>query len=59
MADVVSNPGDAPTDSRAPANDPLRRDVNSLGAMLGETITALAGQASFRRIETIRQLSQT
>src|SRR4051812_4913092 len=36
---------------------PLRRDVRSLGRLLGETIKEQAGEALFATVESIRQLA--
>ena len=43
--------------SDEPAKDnPLRRDVRSLGAILGQIITEQAGQELFESVETLRRL---
>jgi phosphoenolpyruvate carboxylase len=43
--------------SEEPAKDnPLRRDVRSLGAILGQVITEQAGQELFESVETLRRL---
>ncbi|HVN20867.1 MAG TPA: phosphoenolpyruvate carboxylase [Dongiaceae bacterium] len=45
----------APSDETAKDN-PLRRDVRSLGAILGEVIAEQAGQELFESVETLRRL---
>ena len=43
--------------SDEPAKDnPLRRDVRSLGAILGQVISEQAGQELFESVETLRRL---
>jgi len=43
--------------SEEPAKDnPLRRDVRSLGAILGQVISEQAGQELFESVENLRQL---
>jgi phosphoenolpyruvate carboxylase len=45
----------APSDEPAKDN-PLRRDVRSLGAILGQVISEQAGQELFESVETLRRL---
>ena len=45
----------APSDEAAKDN-PLRRDVRSLGAILGQVISEQAGQELFESVETLRRL---
>jgi phosphoenolpyruvate carboxylase len=45
----------APSDEPAKDN-PLRRDVRSLGAILGQVITEQAGQEVYESVETLRRL---
>jgi phosphoenolpyruvate carboxylase len=47
----LTAPSDEPT-----KDNPLRRDVRSLGAILGQVITEQSGQEIFESVETLRRL---